>query len=97
MFTHQDLFTETESELDIQPLSTLAESKIIPTNIKDACLRLTLVWGEITNSVIGYRLMKRTYGMTCKNQRCTNYKKPLEGKSCSLCKQALVRESVTDG
>jgi DEAD/DEAH box helicase domain-containing protein len=90
-----DLFTEAESELDIQPLSTLAESKIIPTNIKDARLRLTLVWGEITNSVIGYRLMKRTYGMTCKNQRCANYKKPLEGKSCSLCKQSLNAAEVT--
>ncbi|MBD0386623.1 MAG: DEAD/DEAH box helicase [Nostoc sp. C3-bin3] len=90
-----DLFTEAESELDIQPLSTLAESKIISTNIKDARLRLTLVWGEITNSVIGYRLMKRTYGMTCKNQRCANYKKPLEGKTCSLCKQALNAAEVT--
>nr|WP_322710883.1 hypothetical protein [Nostoc sp. ChiSLP03a]MDZ8212026.1 hypothetical protein [Nostoc sp. ChiSLP03a] len=89
MFTHRDLFTEAESELDIQPLSTLVESKIIPTNIKDARLRLTLVWGEITNSVIGYRLMKRTYRMTCKNQRCANYKKPLSGKTCSLCKQSL--------
>ncbi|MCC5670527.1 DUF1998 domain-containing protein [Nostoc sp. CHAB 5784] len=90
-----DLFTEAESELDIQPLSTLAESKIIPTKIKDARLRLTLVWGEITNSVTGYRLMKRTYGMTCKNQRCANYKKPLEGKSCSLCKRSLSSAEVT--
>jgi len=90
-----DLFTEAESELDIQPLSTLAESKIIPTKIKDARLRLTLVWAEITNSVTGYRLMKRTYGMTCKNQRCGNYKKPLEGKTCSLCKLPLYAAEVT--
>ncbi|BAY19882.1 DEAD/DEAH box helicase-like protein (plasmid) [Anabaenopsis circularis NIES-21] len=90
-----DLFTEAESELDIQPLSTLVESKIIPTKIKDARLRLTLVWGEITNSVTGYRLMKRTYGMTCKNQRCGNYKKPLDGKTCSLCRHPLGAAEVT--
>ncbi|MEH2069716.1 MAG: DUF1998 domain-containing protein [Nostoc sp.] len=90
-----DLFTEAESELNIQPLSTLAESKIISTKIKDARLRLTLVWGEITNSVTGYRLMKRTYGMTCKNQRCGNYKKPLEGKTCQECKRTLYAAEVT--
>ncbi len=90
-----DLFTSAESELDIQPLSTLAQSKIVPTNIKDARVRLTLVWGEITNSVTGYRLMKRAYGMTCKSQRCANYKKPLEGKTCQKCKHPLSTAEVT--
>jgi ATP-dependent helicase YprA (DUF1998 family) len=63
--------------------------------IEGGRLRLTLVWGEITNSVIGYTLMKRTYGITCKNQRCINYKKPLEGKICSSCRRPLSSAEVT--
>ena len=90
-----DLFTEAESELNIQRLSNLAESKVIPTNIKDGRLRLTLVWGEITTSVIGYKLMKRSYGMTCKNERCSNYKQSLEGKTCLKCKRPLYSAEVT--
>ncbi len=90
-----DLFTEAESELDIQPLATLAQPQIIPTHIKDGRLRLTLVWGEITNSVTGYRLMKRTYGRTCKNQGCSNYKKSLSGKTCPQCKGPLYSAEVT--
>lgn len=39
--------------------------------------------------------MKRTYGMTCKNQRCGNYKKPLEAKTCSLCRHPLGAAEVT--
>jgi DEAD/DEAH box helicase domain-containing protein len=90
-----DLFTTAESGLDIQSLSTLASAKIVPTSIKDARLRLTLVWGEITSSVTGYYLMKRSYGTTCKNQSCANYKKPLEGKTCPKCKRALSAAEVT--
>ena len=90
-----DLYTEAESELDIQPLTKLAQPQIIPTHLKDGRLRLTLVWGEITNSVTGYRLMKRTYGRTCKNQGCSNYKKPLQGKTCSKCKSPIYSAEVT--
>jgi DEAD/DEAH box helicase domain-containing protein len=89
-----DLFTEPESELDIKPLSNLAEPKIIPTNIKNGRLRLTLAWGEITTSVTGYKLMKRTHGKTCKNQSCSNYKKPVEGHTCPLCKHPLYSAEV---
>ena len=91
-----DLYTEAESELDTKPLTKLAPSQIIPTHIKEGRLRLTLVWGEITNSVTGYRLMKRTYGRTCKNQSCSNYKKPLEGKTCPQCKRPLYSAEVTN-
>jgi DEAD/DEAH box helicase domain-containing protein len=90
-----DVFTEAESELNIVRLSKLAEPKIIPTNIQNARLRLTLVWGEITTSVTGYRLMQRTYGMTCKNQRCGNYKQALSGKTCLQCKRPLYSAEVT--
>nr|WP_248277511.1 DEAD/DEAH box helicase [Brasilonema sp. UFV-L1] len=90
-----DSFTEAESDLDIVPLSTLAQPKIIPTNIKDGKLQLTLVWGEMTTSVTGYKLMKRIYGTTCKNQRCINYKKPLEGRTCPSCKLSLYSGEVT--
>jgi DEAD/DEAH box helicase domain-containing protein len=89
-----DLFTEAESELDIQELSRLTKQKVISTNIKDGRLRLTLVWGEITTAVTGYKLMKRTYGMTCKNQNCANYKKSLENKTCPCCRQRLYPAEV---
>ncbi len=89
-----DLFTEAESELDIQPLSKLGEHKIISTNIQDGRVRLTLVWGEITTAVTGYRLQKRTYGMTCTNVNCRNHKKPLEGKTCPSCKRPLKSAEV---
>lgn len=84
-----DLFTEAESNLDIQPLTKLAEHKIIPTNITNGKLRLTLVWGEITTAITSFKLWKRAYGMTCKNPRCGNYKKSLEGKTCPSCHQRL--------
>jgi DEAD/DEAH box helicase domain-containing protein len=90
-----NLFTEAESQLDIVPLSTLAQPKIIQTNIEDCKIRLTLAWGEITTSVTGYRLMKRTYGKTCKNKQCVNFKKSLEGNSCLKCRRQLYSAEVT--
>lgn len=90
-----DLYTEPASELDIQPISTLGDSKIIPTNIDSGKLRLTLVWGEITTSVTGYKLMKRTYGVTCKNQNCANHRKPIEGKTCPRCHNRLYPADIT--
>ncbi|BDA73396.1 DEAD/DEAH box helicase-like [Calothrix sp. PCC 7716] len=88
------LYTEAESELDIVPLSTLAQPKIINTNIDDGRIRLTLAWGEITTSVTGYRLMKRIYGKTCKNQQCANFKKSLEGNSCPKCRRQIYAAEV---
>jgi DEAD/DEAH box helicase domain-containing protein len=84
-----DLLTEAESQLDIKLLSTLAEPKIIPTSIPGGQLRLTLAWGEITTLVTGYKLLNRKYGLTCKNNQCSKYRQPLEGKSCPNCRRAL--------
>ncbi|GAA6620394.1 DEAD/DEAH box helicase [Scytonema sp. NUACC26] len=92
----RDLLTEAESDLHIKPLSKLAEPKIIQTSIPEGKLRLTLVWGEITTLVTGYRQMKRTYGMTCVSARCANYRKPLEGTVCSCCKSRLRSAEITN-
>lgn len=90
-----DLYTEAESELDIRPITELAPPKSIPTHIMNGKLHLKLVWGEITNSVTGYRLMKRRYGRTCKNPVCGNYRKPLEGKTCAKCKRPIYPAEIT--
>lgn len=84
-----NLFTEAESQLDIQLIGTLAEPKIIPTAIPEGRLRLTLAWGEITTFVSGYQLLAREYESTCTNKQCPNYHKPLQVKTCSSCKQPL--------
>lgn len=90
-----DLFTLAESQLDIQLLSTLAEPQIIPTEIPEGRLRLTLTWGEITTIVTGYQLLTREYGLTCTNGKCQNYHQPLQGRTCSSCKGGLHTAEIT--
>lgn len=90
-----DLFTQAESELHIQPLSKLAEPRIISTTILEGRLRLTLAWAEITTLVTGYKLLTREYGQTCKNEKCPNYRCSLQGKTCPSCKRPLKSAEVT--
>jgi DEAD/DEAH box helicase domain-containing protein len=42
-----NLFTQSEAQLDIQLISKLAEPKIVPTAIPEARLRLTLAWERL--------------------------------------------------
>ncbi len=90
-----DLFTESDSDLSIKLLSPLAEPKIIPTSLAENRLRLTLAWGEITALVTGYRLLTRKYSKTCTDERCSNYRQPLEGNSCKSCHRPLTWAEIT--
>jgi len=90
-----DLFTQAESQLDIQLISKLAEPKIIPTAIPEARLRLTLAWGKITTLVTGYQQLVRAYVMTCTNGGCPNYRQSLEGQTCASCKCSLHSAEIT--
>ncbi len=90
-----NLFTQSESQLDIQLISKLAEPKIVPTAIAEARLRLTLAWGKITTLVTGYRQFVRAYVMTCTNGGCPNYRQSLEGQICASCKRSLHSAEIT--
>jgi DEAD/DEAH box helicase domain-containing protein len=90
-----DLFTQAEYLLHIQPLSKLAEPRIISTTILEGRLRLTLAWAEITTLVTSYKLLTREYGQTCKNEKCPNYRCSLQGKTCPSCKRPLKSAEVT--
>lgn len=58
---NSDLETVPRCDLAIQEIQQLATPKIIPTNISNAQLKLSLFWGEITSYVIGYRLLSIKY------------------------------------
>jgi DEAD/DEAH box helicase domain-containing protein len=83
------LFTEPDLGLQIELLEKLEESRIIPTTLPEARLRLTLGWGKITSEVRGYKLCKREYRQTCPNAKCRRHQQPLEGKICTSCGRTL--------
>ena len=83
------LFTEPDLGLQIELLEKLEESRIIPTNLPEARLRLTLGWGKITSEVTGYKLCKREYRQTCTNVKCRRHQQPVEGKICTSCGRTL--------
>jgi DEAD/DEAH box helicase domain-containing protein len=83
------LFTEPDLGLQIELLEKLEEPRIIPTNLPEARLRLTLGWGKITSEVTGYKLRKREYRPTCTNVKCRRHKQFLEGKVCTSCGRTL--------
>jgi len=90
-----DQFTEAEVSLEIKPLQVLAEPLIMTTAIADARVRLTLIWGEISTYVTGYRLLTRENGITCTNKKCSKYHSPLQGKTCPDCKHPLHPSELT--
>ncbi|MGB7441924.1 MAG: DEAD/DEAH box helicase [Coleofasciculaceae cyanobacterium] len=89
------LFTEAETQLDIQLIEPLEEAKIISTTIPEGTLRLSLHWGEITSLVRGYKMLSREYQLTCKNPSCKNNRRPLKGKTCSACSRPLGYAELT--
>jgi DEAD/DEAH box helicase domain-containing protein len=88
------LFTEPDLGLQIELVENLEESRIIPTSLPEARLRLTLGWGEITSQVTGYKLCKREYRHTCTNVKCHRHQQPLEGKICTSCGRNLKSSEI---
>ena len=90
-----ELFTQSESNLDVKIQGLLEEPIILPTPIPFARVRLRLHWGEITTSVTGYKLQTRSYRLTCINRQCSGHGLPLEGKQCSRCHHILRYAEIT--
>ncbi|GAB1545282.1 hypothetical protein NUACC21_79580 [Scytonema sp. NUACC21] len=82
-------FTIAETDLDIEMLEPLADSKTVVLSIPKGKLKLTLGWGEITSSVTGYKLCVKQYELTCTSSGCCNYHRPISGKSCMYCGTCL--------
>lgn len=89
------LFTQPDSDLQIKILEHLEAPRLIPTTLPEGRLRLTLGWGEITSKVIGYKLLKREYRLSCTNVKCRYHRQPLEGKVCPSCSRPLNLSEIT--
>jgi DEAD/DEAH box helicase domain-containing protein len=89
-----NLFTTANCSLDIALLDPLAPPKIIPLTTGE--LSLTLGWGEICSSVVGYKLFDSKYSLTCINKKCQFYRRSQTGKSCSHCHTPLKMAEVTE-
>lgn len=89
------LYTQADTDLNIQLLEQLEEPRIVPTTFSEGRLRITLGWGEITSLVTGYQVFTREYQLTCTNFRCPNYHQPLSSQSCSACHRPARYAEIT--
>ena len=88
-------FTQADTEMAVEPLEVLAEPVILDTALSQGQIRLSLAWGEIASSVVGFKLMVREYAATCMNPKCASFRSALNGKLCSNCKKVLRMAEIT--
>jgi len=95
-FANDNQFTQALTDLKVKLLDKLGEPAILNTTVQGGRIRLTWGWGEISESVDGYKLLSKNYVLACTNTRCSSYQKRLSVKVCPHCKRGTTPKEVIE-
>ena len=77
--------TQATQDMNIVEKESLREPRLVALNLDNCRLRLTLSWGEISNSVTGYQSLSKIRTKACTKLRCSRYHEPVSGDNCPIC------------